>query len=119
MRSKSGALRLVLAVFAVGWSFGVELHPAAAQDGSGTADACLLLTNADVELCRAPATVPTSCTPSRRIGIRTPSGCWSCPLGGHTLGREVLARLDNTMVADHALRDARALAALLGDPAAP
>ena len=31
---------------------------------------------------------------------------------------EVLAYLDNTMVADHAVRDARSLAALLGDPAA-
>jgi uncharacterized protein YecE (DUF72 family) len=34
-------------------------------------------------------------------------------------GRELLAYLDNTMVADHAVRDARALAALLDDPTAP
>jgi uncharacterized protein YecE (DUF72 family) len=36
---------------------------------------------------------------------------------GRPAGRAVLAYLDNTMLADHAVRDARALAALLGDPA--
>ena len=49
MRSKSGPSRLVLAGLAVGSSFGVELPPGAAQDSSGTADTCSLLTNADVE----------------------------------------------------------------------
>jgi hypothetical protein len=49
MRSKSGALRLALAVLVVGSLFGLELPPAAAQGSSGIADACSLLTNADVE----------------------------------------------------------------------